>query len=564
MKKGILFILLMAYASQIVHAADNAVDIVKSFGITMSTWCKTDEISCREKLEKMCSGLKSCRVEDKILADYLFLKGQLDHETFCLDSYLNMFETISIDGVTYGLENVRLETEDHFPDGQSLSFVTAEVKVTGKMNYNVRNLFLVRGDKISGIYNYTSKYGFNHLNGSLITALKEGDYSHIYSFTDGYAVVRKNGKAGLIDLKGNLVVPCIWDEIDYIGAGVFARGFNYKTDNYDACYDLRFKAQKVPFYMQTWIVGREKIPTTFSEGYAVVVKDDKYGYLREDDVEYKNIDFKYDDATRFCDGYATVSLNGKKQIIDKQFKTVLKEPPPYKFIDRPYEGLIKVVDGNKKFGFMDLKGNLVIPCVYDDVEHFVNGLARVMEGNYLNSKIGFINKAGKVVIPLELSGTWSAGFEDGYCEVSKDITFDYYSNGKLEKKKERRATLLGTNGQPLPGFGWDYFDVRRFCDGLARFEDKVNGKLGFLNKKGEVAILPTYSFAQFFVEGYSCVGIIDENGKHKYGCINTDGVLVIPYIYDAVFYFNGGVANVVKDGKAGLVDAYGNSTFTKQ
>lgn len=551
----------MASAVQVIQAAVNATDIVRNFGLTMSTWCKTDDILYRETLEKMCSGLKSCRVEDKILADYLFLKGQPDHETFCLDSYLNMFETIINDDVTYELEKIKLEAEDRFPDGKSLSFVTADVKVAGKMNYSVRNLFLVRGDKISGIYSYSSKYGFNHLNGSLIAALKDGNFSHIYSFTDGYAIVRKEGKAGLIDLKGKLVIPCIWDQIDYTGAGVFARGYNYKIDKSEACYDLRFNARKIPFSMETWIVGREKVPTTFSEGYAVVEKDGKYGFLKEDDIEYRNIDFIYDDATRFCNGYATVSRNGKKQIIDKRFKTVLKEPPYCTFIDRPYEGYIKVMNASRKCGFMDLTGRLTIPCIYDGVEPFVNGLAQVRIGSYPNQKIGFINTSGEVVIPMELSGSWSVGFEDGYCEVSKDVTFDYYKNGKVETITEHRSTLLGINGQPLPGFGWDYFDIRRFCDGFARFKDKANGKFGFLNKMGEVAILPTYSFAQFFVEGYSCVGIVDENGKHKYGCINTDGVLVIPYIYDDVFYFNGGVANVVKDGKAGLIDAYGNSTF---
>lgn len=268
----------MASAVQVIQAAVNATDIVRNFGLTMSTWCKTDDILYRETLEKMCSGLKSCRVEDKILADYLFLKGQPDHETFCLDSYLNMFETIINDDVTYELEKIKLEAEDRFPDGKSLSFVTADVKVAGKMNYSVRNLFLVRGDKISGIYSYSSKYGFNHLNGSLIAALKDGNFSHIYSFTDGYAIVRKEGKAGLIDLKGKLVIPCIWDQIDYTGAGVFARGYNYKIDKSEACYDLRFNARKIPFSMETWIVGREKVPTTFSEGYAVVEKDGKYGF----------------------------------------------------------------------------------------------------------------------------------------------------------------------------------------------------------------------------------------------------------------------------------------------
>lgn len=549
---------------QFINAAPKATEIVASFGNTLSSWCKTDDISCRESLEKLCSGLKSCRVEDKILADYLFLKGQPDHETFCLDSYLNMFENVINDNVSYSLSNITLETEDKFPNGQVLSFVTADVQYSGARKYNVRNLFLVRGDKISGIYNYSSKYGFNHLNGSLIEALKKGDYSYITSFDDGYATVGKDGRYGLIDLKGNVIIPCIWDAIEYSQNGCFARGYNYKETKSETNYDLRYNGKKMPFYMKTFIVGREKIPTTFSEGYAVVMNDDdKYGFLKEDDLTYSNVDFKYDDATRFCDGYAFVKINGRTEIIDKKFKTILKDNASFKIIDRPYEGLVKVMNINRKFGFMDLKGKLVIPFVFDNVENFVNGLAQVENGDWSNRKVGFINKSGEFAIPMTLNGCWSVGFEDGYVEVSKDITSDYYRNGKVEKVTEHKATLMGTNGEPIPGFGWDYYDVRRFCDGLARFKDTVNGKYGFLNTKGEVAILPTYSFAQFFVDGYSCVGIVDDKGNHKYGSINKDGVLVIPYIYDKVFYFNGGVANVVKDGKAGLIDAFGNSTFNE-
>ena len=122
--------------------ADNAPkDVVNLFGSTLSEWCRTDKIECRVNIEKLCSGKKSCRVEDKVLADYLFKKGQSDHETFCLDSYLNMFEDLISDGVTFNMTNIKTETQDKYPDGQILSFVTADIRITGKLNYEIKNLF---------------------------------------------------------------------------------------------------------------------------------------------------------------------------------------------------------------------------------------------------------------------------------------------------------------------------------------------------------------------------------------------------------------------------------------
>ena len=545
--------------------ADNAPkDVVNLFGSTLSEWCRTDKIECRVNIEKLCSGKKSCRVEDKVLADYLFKKGQSDHETFCLDSYLNMFEDLISDGVTFNMTNIKTVTQDKYPDGQILSFVTADIRITGKLNYEIKNLFLVRDNKISGIYHHSTARGFSHLNGSLIKTLQKENYTNIYEFINGFAIIADvNSRYGVIDVKGNLVVPCKWDAVDYVGDS-FARGFNYKNDDKTSCvYDLRQGGKETPFsHVTTWIVGREKVPTTFSDGYAVVYnKEGKCGFLQESDLAYSNVSYDYDDVSRFFDGYAVVKKNGKGMVINKMFKPVLKENSSYQFIiDRPYEGTIKVKSNNNKYGRMDLQGKIVVPCIYDNAEGFVSGLCQVeIAEDFLHSKIGFINKQGKMVIPIgTLSGCWSVGFEDGYIEAMKEVTVDYYRDGKVSKKTELRGTLLGTDGNPLPGFNWDYSGVRRFCDGLARFEQ--NKKNGYLNKKGEVAILPTFEYALFFGNGYACVGQ-KVNGKMKYGCINTDGVLVVPYIYDKSFFFDHGVATVVKDGKAGLIDAYGNSSF---
>ena len=563
-RKSIITCIALAMELSSAFAANEPKDVVNLFGSTLSEWCRTDKIERRIDIEKLCSGKKSCRVEDKVLADYLYKKGQSDYETFCLDSYLNMFEDLIADGVSFNMTNIKTETQDNYPDGQVLTFITADIRLTGALNYEVKNLFLVRDGKISGIYHHITARGFSHLNGSLIKALQKENFTNVYEFTNGFAVIADvNHRYGVIDVKGNIVVPCKWDAVDYVGDS-FARGYNYKTDDKSSCvYDLRQGGKQTPFdHVTTWIVGRAKVPTTFSEGYAVVYnKEGKCGFLHEKDMTYNNVSYEYDEISRFCDGYAVVRKNGSAMVINNSFKPVLKENSIYRFIiDRPYEGTIKVKNNNNKYGRMDLQGKIVVPCAYDNVEGFVSGLCQVeIAEDFLHRKIGFMDKQGRMIIPMgSLSGCWSVGFEDGYIEAMKEITSDYYKDGKVTKRTELRGTLVGTDGNPLPGFSWEYSGVRRFCDGLARFEQ--NGKSGYLNQKGEVAILPTYEFALFFGEGYACVGQ-KVNGKTKYGCINTDGVLVIPYIYDKTFFFDNGIATVVKDGKVGLIDAYGNSSF---
>lgn len=46
---------------------------------------------------------------------------------------------------------------------------------------------------------------------------------------------------------------------------------------------------------------------------------------------------------------------------------------------------------DEKYGYSDKDGKEVIPCIYDSVEEFSNGLAKVK----LNDKWGYINKKGE-------------------------------------------------------------------------------------------------------------------------------------------------------------------------
>ena len=89
----------------------------------------------------------------------------------------------------------------------------------------------------------------------------------------------------------------------------------------------------------------------------------------------------------------------------------------YDYIDCLSEGLARVEKGeypNKKFGFIDKTGKVVIPPIYDLAWHFSEGLAGVEK----NGKRGFVDKTGKVVIPLIYD--YAYHFYNGEAEVSVD------------------------------------------------------------------------------------------------------------------------------------------------
>lgn len=559
MRFKVLSIILLCLTIHI-NAQNNPEKIVKAFGESLSSFCRTNDIIHRKKIDELCSGAKKCRVEDKIHADYQKQFGFTNYETFVLDSYMNMFESLMSKSVNYQMNNVKVLGSDEMPDG-TLTFISADIKVSGAINQTVTDLFLVRNNKITGIYMYSSNLGFSHLNGRLIQTLQMGRYSFSESggFRNGYAKISNEAdKCGLIDARGVLIIPCMWDEVYYFG-GDFALGIN-GDGSMMYTYDLRFNGKVVPLNYYNDGLG---CSDSFQDGFlSVRTFDNKWGFLKEDDKEYK-VSYEYDYASQFTNGYAYVVRNGMSKIINKDFKTIVKSSSRYIICDNFFEGLAKVYDTNNgKYGFINEKREVAIPCVFDATDHFSEGLCAVYKFDtpsrsteYQTNRYGFINKSGEIVIPItfdyhedgdliiQLSGH---EFKDGYMALKKPLGA---TNGS--------ETLIGYNGKPLPGFTW-YESIDRFSNGLALF--RTNGHYGYLERSGQVAIEPTFDVAFSFINGYACVGK-KINGKVKYGCINTNGIIVVPYTYDSDFHFENGIALVSKNEKLGLIDVFGNSTF---
>lgn len=538
-------------------------EVVEGFGVCLCRWCETGKIEYRDDIEFLCSGTKSCRVEDKIHTDYQLKKGLHDYETFVLDSYLNMFHTEMKNGLRYKISDIEVCAQDEMSEGQKLTFLTATINVSGPVNKQVKDLFLVRDDKISGIYSYDSQLGFSHLNGSLIKELEFGRYRETWGFRNGYAkVYNESGYSGLIDIKGNVVIPCIWNEIFYFG-GEFATGTGEDLEKMTA-YDLRYGGKIIPAdkinYFNDGVSSN-----IFINGYMRVCSlNDEWGFLSEADSEY-NVSYDYDYVTDFKDGFAFVIKNGIGHIIDNDFNTVLTSNDQYIIYDNAYEGLVRVMDPiTEKFGFVDLKGNLVIPCLFDRTDNFSEGLCVVYNDRkpgYLSidNTIGYIDTKGCKIIPEIFNYSTSEIILTLFNEM--DFINGYAVAYKIKDGKEY-ASLIGMTGEPLKGFDWKNKSIDRFSCGLARFQNHM-GKWGYYNSRGEEIISAKYDYAMDFKED---IAIVEQkiNGKFRCGAINTDGVEVIPLIYDNIENFENGIALATLDGKMGLIDRFGNNSFREQ
>lgn len=232
------------------------------------------------------------------------------------------------------------------------------------------------------------------------------------------------------------------------------------------------------------------------------------------------------------------------------------------------EGLAAVCD-TVGFGFIDTKGNVVIPHQFRDVlGPFKGGIAPITT---LDGERGYVNKEGKV-------------FALGISRIS----FNPDSEGLLKYDKDNKFGFVDTNGNVVIEPQFD--DISEFSEGLAAV--KLKNNWGFINRTGEIVIKCKYEAAKEFKEGLAPIqvfglwGFINKTGKtvikaqyrnascfsegladvaHKktkaHGYIDKNGKLVINHKYSSGYSFKDGLAVVGRvDGvKDGVIDKKGRT-----
>lgn len=158
-----------------------------------------------------------------------------------------------------------------------------------------------------------------------------------------------------------------------------------------------------------------------SEGLIAVQKGDVWGYVNiGGDVI---IDLKYDWVGDFCEGRAVVIEAGNYAMVDKGGVAIL--PPKYEFIDWSCtHGIAKVTfDGFN--GIYDRMGVELVPVIYDWMGELDSDLILVRK----DSLCGYIDKRGNVKIPFVYEDAFDFD-ENGVALVTLDgESFEIDMNG---------------------------------------------------------------------------------------------------------------------------------------
>lgn len=187
---------------------------------------------------------------------------------------------------------------------------------------------------------------------------------------------------------------------------------------------------------------------------------------------------------------------------------------------------------NRKYGFADESGEVVIAAVYDEASDFHEGRAIAKRG----SLYGFVDPEGHEVIPVEL------------------LHVSVFERGRaLVMFADRRCGFVDRDGTLLFLTACQFEDARyHFADD--RVAVKRAGRWGFMDRDGNEAVPCRYDEVGLcFRNGFARVRI-----GELWGAVDVEGREVVPCRYASLEDFGASGLARVGDGRGyGLVDGRG-------
>jgi len=396
-------------------------------------------------------------------------------------------------------------------------------------------------------------------------------YHFVFEPEDGFAIVFHNWHYGIIDIEGKEILPCKYCDIEYFGDNFF----------------------RVANPISNWLLhgmvnttGQEIIPCRyetigiFNNDFFRVSLNGFVGLINKQGQEIAPT--VYNSINSFIDGLAQVKLNDEYCEINEKGLVLFdygekKRFLPYHFIFEYENGLAKTFH-NGKYGFIDLKGKEILPCIYEHIYYLGNNFFKISE----KGKWGIINVTGREIVPCkherieyfsddffkvspsyEKTGIVNAlGHELIPCKYHNIEIFDKnFFKVSLQRYKDKYLHgLINQQGQVVAEVIYD--SISCFKDGLAQVEFNTGfpKKICQINEKG--LVLFDYGEKKLFLPYHFLFepenGFVKTFYNGKYGFIDLKGKEVLPCIYEHIYYLGDNFFIIYEKGKWGIIYVTGH------
>lgn len=517
------------------------------------------------------------------VAYYFIQKNAREYEIAKVENYQYfVLKENNLSGVIDRSGNILIEPtyeEIRIPNPEKAVFVCYAENDSKVLNQNNEEMFseyeLVEPIRLKNVesdlmyeksvlkYYQNGKYGLIDFEGKQIT---EPIYDSIDSlpYKEGELLVSQEGKTGVINIKGNLMVDISYGSIEVDGY--------YKDEN----------KYKYAGYITS---------ITTNEGY-------RYGY-----VNYKGqkvLENEYNEISRINDidddenAYLISAKNGQYGVIKNKEQILNNE---YQSIRYDGTNNLFVIEKSRKFGVVDINGNVIIEPTYNQIditgaylyaqneqgttifnsngtEANINTNISILNtdsdkykiriNNENGSKYGVINESGEQVI--EEKYNYIEYLYDNYFIVSNEnsklgvidnkenekIKIEYDSLTKLEGTDLIQTTISSTNVTEL----YDK-SLNNICQMTNATIEKEENYIIIYNDT-ETRYFDYQGKELTNKEVFPNNPLYAKQDNGLWGFEKRDGTLVVECKHDKVTEFNEyGFASVEKDGKWGAINSEG-------
>ena len=351
-----------------------------------------------------------------------------------------------------------------------------------------------------------------------VEAIENYDENNNLWYETNLLKVSKNGKYGITDFSGRVIVECQYDSIEAL-KGIKNVILSKKNGKYG-----------IIDHVGTVIIENEytsikPISDRYEDGYIVKDQKGKYGVINY--TKSVALENKYDDIKQKYEKgkYYIVKENGKWKIIDSEGKD---------YLNGKYDDIVAINNDNaivkeeNKYGVVSISdGKILLDINYDYIDYATNNDYIVKN----NSKCGVIDSNGNKLVDFKYSNIVYRDSANLYEASNEDYTSDLLDSELKIKLSNIIVSEINENKGYIKIRDNDEEKYYNFKFELKESKEILSGNTIFLSK----------------------------NEEGKYGFVDRNGNVVVNYIYDDAREQNDyGYASVKKDGKWGAVDSKGN------
>ncbi len=418
-------------------------------------------------------------------------------------------------------------------------------------------------------YQENGKWGIASLEGKKIT---DAIYDSVESmpYKEGNLLVSQNEKCGVINNKGYTILPIKYDIINSDNY------YSKKNEYLKSGYIAGVKTEEGYRYGYYNAKGKEILKTEYNDIYRIVdidddknayliaMKDGRYGALKngKEIINYDYQDIEYNSLNKLF----VVTKGSKMGVINQKGKTILDnsysdiqfsgiyitakkdeageyeiyKPDGEKIPNNNWTTMIPtlnenyfiVSDSNFLYGVIDKNNNQIIPNSYTYISYLENDNFAVCNQN---GKYGIINKEGKSTIEINYDSIQKINNTQIIQVVNGENT--YFYNNNFERILETKEPVIQVEEKMIKVYSnLDMFYINTEGKLLTNKEvypennlytAKKDGKYGFVDKNGNIALDYQYEFATELNQS----GFAGIKKDGKWGVINKEGKIILEPIY---------------------------------